>query len=193
MKYIFLFALISCILCTPRSDVSDIYKNLKTRINKCILQSEEVSTQLKELAKKNLNSGESNLINIHSIELTDADRLVVKECKKQAFRKKVKSGSSVVTPIGIDQAVHSKKFVEKQPRGLRKLSMMSQIIRLGGFNIAGIFDCIENGQPAIKIIRDSIYFLKSMDYTTAIINIYDNVSVISSAVSYCFSAIFPSN
>ena len=71
--------------------------------------------------------------------------------------------------------------------------MMSQIIRLGGFNIAGIFDCIENGQPAIKIVRDSIYFLKSMDYTTAVINIYDNVSVISSAVSYCFSAIFPSN
>ena len=193
MKYIFLFALISCILCTPRSDVSDIYKNLKTRINKCILKSEEVSTQLKELAKKNLNSDESSLINIHSIELTDADRLVVKECKKQAFRKKAESGDSSVTPISIDQAVHSKKFVEKKSRGLRKLSMMSQIIRLGGFNIAGIFDCIENNQPAIKIIRDSIYFLKSMDYTTAVINIYDNISVISSAVSYCFSAIFPSN
>ena len=39
--------------------------------------------------------------------------------------------------------------------------MISQIGKLGAFNIGGIFTYIENAQPAIKFIRDSINLIRS--------------------------------
>ena len=194
---IFLLVLISYTLCdsqkSPRIQISDIYKTFKTKIYKCILETEGVSPQLKELATKNLDSDEAQFINFESIGLSLEDRHIIRECKKQAFRKKNDNKNSGVIPLDVDNAVHRRKFILRDSRKLRQLSMISQIGRLGAFNIGGIFTCIENAQPAIKVIRDSINLIKSMDYTSAIINIYDNLSDISNGLSFCFNAIFPSN
>ena len=190
---IFLLALISYALCAPNKEISDIYKSFKVRIYKCILKSDVASAQLREIATKNLNSNETNLLSLNSIELTNEDRQIAKECKQRAFRKKSSFASEVVTPIGINYAVHSKKFVKKQPREIRKLSMIGQIKRLGSFNIMGIFTCIENAQPAIKIVRDNINLIRSMDYTTALVSFYDNIGEIAQALTFCFNAIFPSD
>ena len=190
---IFLLALISYALCAPHRGISDIYKEFKTRIYQCILKSDVASAQLKEIATKNLKSNETSLLSLNSIEITNEDRLIARDCKKQAFRKKSSFVSQVVTPFGINHAVHSKKSVEKKPREMRKLSMIGQIKRLGSFNIMGIFTCIENAQPAIKIIRDNINLIRSMDYTTAVVNIYDNIGEIAQALTFCFNTIFPSD
>ena len=88
---IFLFVLIACALCetkkNPRIQISDIYKTFKTKIYKCILETEGVSAQLKELASKNLDSDETQLINFESISLSLEDRHIIRECKKKAFMK----------------------------------------------------------------------------------------------------------
>ena len=196
MKYIFLLFLISYILCTtkrgPPAEIADIYKGIKTRIYNCILNSEEASAKLKELSNKNLNSDESSL-SLHSIELTNEDRQVLRNCKKEAFKKKnTKSGG--VTAIGIEQAVHSKKFVvkESRPRTIRKLSLVNYL-GLGAINIGGIFPCLENAQPAIKVIRDTVNLFKSQDFTGAIVYLYDNFHDIAEGLTYCFNAIFPSD
>ena len=194
---IFLFVLIACALCetkkNPRIQISDIYKTFKTKIYKCILETEGVSAQLKELASKNLDSDETQLINFESISLSLEDRHIIRECKKKAFMKSNDSKNSAVVSLGVDNAVQRRKFIFRGSKKLRQLSMISQIGRLGAFNIGGIFTCIENAQPAIKVIRDSINLIKSMDYTSAIINIYDNLSDISNGISFCFNAIFPSD
>ena len=195
MKYILFLFLIVYTLCTSRrqfpGQIADIYKGIKSKINKCITTSEKASSALKELATNNLNSEEAHSLNFHSIELTQDDREVIKECKREAFRNRIiRGGHGSIFPIGIDQAVHKKKLFQK-PQELRKLSVLSQVGRLGAFNIGGIFPCIENAQPAIKVIRDSINLLRSMDYTGAIINLYDNFSAVSQGLSYCINSLFP--
>ena len=194
---LFLLALISYVLCTskrePRVQIADIYKGFKTKIYQCISNSERASAQLKELATKKLNSNETQFLNFHSMDLSPEDHYIIRQCKKDAFRKKNDNGNNGAISISLDQSVHRKKFILRDSRKFRKLSMISQIGRLGAFNIGGIFTCIENAQPAIKVIRDSINLIRSKDYTSAIINIYDNLSDISNGLSFCFNSIFPSN
>ena len=198
MKYIFLIIFITHTLCTTRKEkpaqVADIYKGIKTKIYKCVANSEKASTALKELANKNLNSQDSLPLLFHSIELTDEDRHIIRDCKRDAFIKKVSKGEYQVTPISLDQAVHSKKFVVnriKKAKNLRKLTMLNEVGRLGAFNIGGIFPCLENAQPAITVIRDSVNLIRSKDYTGALIKIYDNLSTITEGLSFCFNSIFP--
>ena len=194
---LFLLVLISYVLCTsrrePRAQIADIYRGFKNKIYQCILSSERASAQLKELATKHINSNETQFLNFHSMDLSTEDHYIIRQCKKDAFRKKNDNGNNDVISIGIDHAVHRKKFILRDSRKFRKLSMISQIGRLGAFNIGGIFTCIENAQPAIKVIRDSINLIRSKDYTSAIINIYDNISYISNGISFCFNSIFPSD
>ena len=195
MKYIILFALIACALSTtkkePPAQVADIYKGIKSKIYKCVADSEKASAALKELANKNLNLQESQPLNFHSIELTNDDRHVIRECKREAFIKRIsRNDQGAVTPIAIENAVHSKKFVKREARKIRKLSETGA---LGAFSINGIFPCIENAQPGIKVIRDTVNLLKSKDYTGALLNVYDNFSAISEGLSYCFNSIFPSD
>ena len=199
MKYIFLLFLVTYALCTTRREkpaqVADIYKGIKTKIYKCVANSEKASSALKELATKNLNAEESLPLGFHSIELTDDDRHIIRDCKREAFIKRVSKGANEVTPISLDQAVHSKKFVvskSKKAKSLRKLSMLNEFGRLGAFDFKGIFPCIENAQPAITVIRDTVNLFRSKDYTGAIINIYDNFSTIAEGLTFCFNSIFPS-
>ena len=61
MKYIiFLISLIGLSLCTTKMEapgvVADIYKGLKSKIYKCVSESEGISTQLKDLAIKNIEN-----------------------------------------------------------------------------------------------------------------------------------------
>ena len=194
-SFILVLSLLSITICDtttdPKSVISDIYKGLKKKINKCIVNSNEVSAELKELATKNLNSGDSQFQSFLSLHLTEADRKVLRFCKKEAFRKKTGKENSEITPIGIENALHSKTRIPKQARQIRKLSAIEQVKRLGAFNIGGIFPCIENAQPAIKVIRDSINLIRNMDYTSAIINIYDNFKIISEGLSFCINSILP--
>ena len=198
MKYLFLLILITYTLCTTRREkpgqVADIYKGIKTKIYKCVANSEKASTALKELATKNLNAEESLPLSFHSIELTEDDRHIIRDCKREAFIKRVSKGSNQVTPIGLDQAVHSKKFVVtkvKKSKNHRKLTMLNEIGKFGAFDIKGIFPCIENAQPAINVIRDTVNLFRSKDYTGAIINIYDNFHAIAEGLTFCFNSIFP--
>ena len=90
MKYIiFLISLIGLSLCTTKMEapgvVADIYKGLKSKIYKCVSESEGISAQLKELSTKNLNADESLPLSFHTIELTKDDRKVIRTCKKEAF------------------------------------------------------------------------------------------------------------
>ena len=194
MKYIFLLFLISYTLCTtrkgPPAEIADIYKGIKTRIYQCVLNSEQASAKLKELANKNLNSEESQL-SFHSVELTIEDRQVLRNCRKEAFRKK-NTYSGGVTAIGVEQAVHSKKFVvrESRPRTIRKLSIINYL-GLGAIDIGGIFPCLENAQPAIKVIRDTINLFRSQDFTGAIVYLYDNFHDVAEGLTYCINTIFP--
>ena len=88
---IFLLCLITYSICTSKKEtpgvVADIYKGLKSKIYKCVSESEGISTQLKELATKNLNADENLPLAFLSIELTKDDRKVIRNCKKEAFRK----------------------------------------------------------------------------------------------------------
>ena len=193
MKYIFLLFLISYTLCTtkkgPPATIADIYKGIKKRIYQCVLKSEEASVKLKELANKNLNSEESQL-SLHSIELTSEDRQVLKNCKKDAFKKK-NSPNGAVTAIGLDQAVHSRKYILRESRpNIRKLSIINYL-GLRAIDIGGIFPCLENAQPAIKVIRDTINLFRSQDFTGAIVYLYDNLHDITDAINFCINAIFP--
>ena len=193
MKYIFLLLLISYTLSTtkkePPAQIADIFKGVKTKIYNCILKSVGASASLKELASNNLNSEESKPLLFHTIDLKNEDREIIRNCKKDAFRKK-NTNIGGVTAIGLDQAVHSKKFVIKQSKNIRKLSLINDI-RLGAFNIGGIFPCIENAQPAIKVIRDTVNLFRNKDYIAAIVNIYDNLTTISQGLTYCINTIFP--
>ena len=91
---ILLLSLFALSLCTSRREVpgvvADIYKGLKSKIYKCVSESEGISTQLKDLAIKNLNADESLPLVFHSIELTKDDRKAIRTCKKEAFRKSTK-------------------------------------------------------------------------------------------------------
>ena len=69
--------------------------------------------------------------------------------------------------------------------------MIDQLPKFGAFNIKGIFTCIEEAQPAIKVLRDSANLWKSKDFTSAVINIYDNFKTLSDGVTVCINAIFP--
>ena len=92
MKSIILFfALFALAICTTRKEapgvVADIYKGVKSKIYKCVYESENISSQLKELSNKNLNVDESLPLAFHTIELTKEDRQAIRKCKKEAFRK----------------------------------------------------------------------------------------------------------
>ena len=91
MKYIFLFCLIAYTLCTSKMEkpgvVADLYKGLKSKIYKCVAESQNISSELKELATKHLNSDENLPLAFHSIDLTRDDRIVIRNCKKEVFKK----------------------------------------------------------------------------------------------------------
>ena len=91
MKYIFLFCLIAYSLCTSKmekpGEVADIYKGIKSKIYKCVAESENISAELKELATKNLNSDENLPLAFHSVALTREDKITIRNCKKEAFKR----------------------------------------------------------------------------------------------------------
>ncbi len=88
---VLLFCLFALSICTSKreipGEVADIYKGLKSKIYKCVYESENISPQLKELSNKNLNSDESLPFSFNTIELTKEDRQTIRKCKKEAFRK----------------------------------------------------------------------------------------------------------
>jgi hypothetical protein len=68
-------------------EVADIYKGLKSKIYKCVAESENISAGLKELATKNLNSDENLQLAFHYNDLTRDDKIAIRNCKKAAFKK----------------------------------------------------------------------------------------------------------
>ena len=194
MKPLILFSLfILCLSETkvlPPRKIADIFSGVKKHIYECISTSPEASENLKQIAKKNLESNENLPLNFHNMDLTQEEREVIRNCKRDAFRTTTRRPDNNVTPISLENAVHKKK--NKIPvLKPRKLGMIDEIKKFGAFNIKGIFTCIEEAQPAIKVLRDSANLWKSQDFTGAVINIYDHFQDLSDGLTVCINAIFP--
>ena len=88
--FVFLFLIVYS-LCTTKYEaptkVADIYKGLKSKIYKCVSESDKISNELKELASKNINADENNPLMFHTIQLTIDDRITIRDCKRAALRK----------------------------------------------------------------------------------------------------------
>ena len=197
MKSLILFSLFILSLSetkvTKPLKIGDVFSGVKKKIFECVSNSADASTNLKNLAKKNLESTENLSLNFKTIELTQEDREVIRKCKREAFRATTRRPDNEVIPISLQNIVHKKKFplIKETPTKLRNLGMIDQLPKFGAFNIKGIFTCIEEAQPAIKVLRDSANLWKSKDFTSAVINIYDNFKTLSDGVTVCINAIFP--
>ena len=197
MKSLILFSLFILSLSetkvTKPLKIGDVFSGVKKKIFECVSNSADASTNLKNLAKKNLESTENISLNFKTIELTQEDREVIRKCKREAFRATTRRPDNEVIPISLQNIVHKKKFplIKETPNKLRNLGMIDQLPKFGAFNIKGIFTCIEEAQPAIKVLRDSANLWKSKDFTSAVINIYDNFKTLSDGVTVCINAIFP--
>ena len=157
------------------SKQSDSFKEIRLKINECVLSSspsEDLTSYVKQPGS------------IKRKDLSEEDRKILRNCAKKVLSiKQTKS----YTVLPFKKPDNRSINLTNQPR---KLSMLSG---LASFNIPGIFTCIEYAQPAIKLIRGAILMIKSMDYTSAVISVYDNFSTIGDAFSFCYNAIFPGN
>ena len=178
----------------PPLPIADIFSGVKKQIYECVSSSSEASQKLKQQAKQNLESNSNLPLNFHNIELTQEDREVIRKCKRDAFRATTRKPDNNVTPISLENIVHKKKIsvVKGSILKPRKLGMLDGVKRLGAFNVKGIFTCLEQAQPGIKVLRDSVNLWKSRDFTGAVINIYDNFQPLADGITVCINSIFPS-
>ena len=178
----------------PPLPIADIFSGVKKQIYECVSSSSEASQKLKQQAKQNLESNSNLPLNFHNIELTQEDREVIRKCKRDAFRATTRKPDNNVTPISLENIVHKKKIsvVKGSILKPRKLGMLDGVKRLGAFNVKGIFTCLEQAQPGIKVLRDTVNLWKSRDFTGAVINIYDNFQPLADGITVCINAIFPS-
>ena len=178
----------------PPLPIADIFSGVKKQIYECVSSSSEASQKLKQQAKQNLESNSNLPLNFHNIELTQEDREVIRKCKRDAFRATTRKPDNNVTPISLENIVHKKKIsvVKGSILKPRKLGMLDGVKRLGAFNVKGIFTCLEQAQPGIKVLRDTVNLWKSRDFTGAVINIYDNFQPLVDGITVCINSIFPS-
>ena len=177
----------------PPMKLVDIFSGIKEKINQCISTSTEVSESLKQLAQKNLEAKDNLPLNFNTIDLTNQDREIIRKCRRDAFRATTRRPNNQVTPISLENLVHKKKFnlIKNNFNQPRKLGIVSDIQRFTAFNISGIFTCIEEAQPAIKALRNTVIFWRNKDYTSSVINVYDNFKTIVDGFTVCINAIFP--
>ena len=177
----------------PPLPIADIFSGVKKQIYECVSSSSEASKKLKQQAKQNLESNSNLPLNFHNIELTQEDREVIRKCKRDAFRATTRKPDNNVTPISLENIVHKKKIsvVKGSILKPRKLGMLDGVKRLGAFNVKGIFTCLEQAQPGIKVLRDTVNLWKSRDFTGAVINIYDNFQPLADGITVCINSIFP--
>ena len=178
----------------PPLPIADIFSGVKKQIYECVSSSSEASKKLKQQAKQNLESKSNLPLNFHNIELTQEDREVIRKCKRDAFRATTRKPDNNVTPISLENIVHKKKIsvVKGSILKPRKLGMLDGVKRLGAFSVKGIFTCLEQAQPGIKVLRDTVNLWKSRDFTGAVINIYDNFQPLADGITVCINSIFPS-
>ena len=178
----------------PPLQIADIFSGVKKQIYECVSSSSEASQKLKQQAKQNLESNSNLPLNFHNIELTQEDREVIRKCKRDAFRATTRKPDNNVTPISLENIVHKKKIsvVKGSILKPRKLGMLDGVKRLGAFSVKGIFTCLEQAQPGIKVLRDTVNLWKSRDFTGAVINIYDNFQPLADGITVCINSIFPS-
>ena len=178
----------------PPLPIADIFSGVKKQIYECVSSSSEASQKLKQQAKQNLESNSNLPLNFHNNELTQEDREVIRKCKRDAFRATTRKPDNNVTPISLENIVHKKKIsvVKGSILKQRKLGMLDGVKRLGAFNVKGIFTCLEQAQPGIKVLRDTVNLWKSRDFTGAVINIYDNFQPLADGITVCINSIFPS-
>ena len=177
----------------PPMKLVDIFSGIKEKINQCISTSTEVSESLKQLAQKNLEAKDNLPLNFNTIDLTNQDREIIRKCRRDAFRATTRRPNNQVTPISLENLVHKKKFnlIKNNFNQPRKLGIVSDIQRFTAFNISGIFTCIEEAQPAIKALRNTVNLWRNKDYTSSVINVYDNFKTIVDGFTVCINAIFP--
>ena len=177
----------------PPMKLVDIFSGIKEKINQCISTSTEASESLKQLAQKNLEAKDNLPLNFNTIDLTNQDREIIRKCRRDAFRATTRRPNNQVTPISLENLVHKKKFnlIKNNFNQPRKLGIVNDIQRFTAFNISGIFTCIEEAQPAIKALRNTVNLWRNKDYTSSVINVYDNFKTIVDGFTVCINAIFP--
>ena len=134
MKSVLLISLFILCLSSKKNipqgqQASDVFAKIKKDIYQCISTSEEASKTLRDFAKTNLNS-EGNLpLNFNTIELTQTDREVIKQCKRDAFKSPVRKPDSYVTPISLENIVHRKKvsLVKGMVKKPKKMELLNKI------------------------------------------------------------------
>ena len=90
MKYIIAFiVLISLVFCEPpvgnAIPAEEAFTEIKKNILECIVQSEKASPEMKKYATENLNAGYKEQLNLSQFRNNEADRLVIRQCRRQAF------------------------------------------------------------------------------------------------------------
>ncbi len=192
-------------------------KHRREKLIKCIIESEGVSDFLKTHLENQIKKKEKESLNLRGITLELSDKKIVGDCIRKNLRNESKLTRTINTnnkaeikdsiladrgrlspmlisldPIPKSRLVPKEKINTIYRRGRFPNRRLEMLPSLGKFKLAGIFECLEYAQDAIKIIRGAVNMIRSMDYTSAVISIYDNLNMIGDALSYCFNAILPS-
>ena len=97
MKYIIVFlVLISLAFCEPGKLIpaEEAFIDLKKNILECIVKSEKASPEMKKYATDNLNSGANDTLNLAQFKNNETDRLIIKQCRREAFLSTTKKNPS---------------------------------------------------------------------------------------------------
>ena len=95
MKYIISFiVLISLAFCEPplgnAIPAEEHFVQMKKNILDCIVKSDKASAELKEYATEYLNTGHKDQLKLYQFRNNEADRLVIRKCRREAFSVKSK-------------------------------------------------------------------------------------------------------
>ena len=92
MKYIIAFlALITFICCQAQVPVhhaipaEEAFVEIKKSILECIIKSDKASQELKNYAVENVNNGYKETLLLSNFRNNESDRLVIRQCRRQAF------------------------------------------------------------------------------------------------------------
>ena len=90
MKFIIAFiVLISLAFCEPpvarAIPAEEAFTELKKKILECIVKSENASPEMKQYASDALLSGYKEALNLSQFRKKDSDRLVTRQCRREAF------------------------------------------------------------------------------------------------------------
>ena len=89
MKYVLAFLVVICaVLCEPQPKAipaEEAFTEIKKNILECVVKDERASADLKNYAQENLNNGYKETLIFSKYKQNDTDRLVIRQCRRNAF------------------------------------------------------------------------------------------------------------